>query len=262
MRVLVSPRPRLVLLFIAAVAACFGGRAQAQVDPLWDHYKVYEAAPRLPGPTIPVILRDQFFDAQHGVEYLEKFMNPVQKITSTGQVSPINDPLLHYTWWRISDYPFAASVTVTNQFGDQGLFVGAAVYLLNPALKNQTGGELPLKNHYRCYDCQGQSIDKPITMIDQFDTWQAVVRFPRYFCNPAEKEIPGAIYPIVDPAQHYVCYEFDPIDPYPFGALVRDQFIQHDLQLYPAHLICVPTVKMGVVSVKPSTWGSIKTLYR
>lgn len=273
MRALVSLRTRSLLFLLTAVAAFIGARAQADVDPLWDHYKVYEANPKLPGPTFPVYLHDQFTDTQHQVENLDKFMNPVRKIhLDTGVGYGITVDTLHYTWWKITPYPFSATVKVLNQFGNQTLNVYDAVYLLNPALKNYFADPsgvqtpVPYANHYKCYRCQGALVTRPIRMIDQFDQWDADVFEPRFFCNPTEKRITAAQppNPIVDLKQHYVCYEFSPRDPNPFYAYVRDQFLNNNqyLSLYPAHLLCVPTEKGLVTATTKTTWGKLKLLYK
>ena len=259
-------------LAVAALLAVLPARAEAQdteAPRLWDHYKVYDVVPPFPYPVPgpPVTLIDQFLPWTHQVEVLERFANPTEKQhLSGGNVFPINEPFLHYAWWAISPQPFNAIVAVTNQFGDFTLDVQGARYLLNPALKNQHG-QPPVRNHYKCYDCQGPPVDIPVMMNDQFGPWQAVVAFPRFFCNPVVKRIgpPGAeiIYPILDNNQHYTCYIFDPPDQSVHPVTVTDQFVT-DLQvtMTNAHLICVPTDKRGVTSTSVNTWGRIKVLYR
>jgi len=238
-------------------------RAHAQVNPLWDHYKVYQAISPIPPPPFPVILGDQFTDHfNHNIISLDWFMNPVEKRIPGGAVFPINDPILHYSWWRITPQPFTGLVTATNQFGDQTFNVGDAVYLLNPALKNQQGPPLA-RNHYKCYLCTGQPVNRAVIMIDQFDTWNANVTVPRYFCNPASKQDPTGNYPIVDPNQHYVCYEYTPPDPQQFNATFTDQFVVNaPLGLGPSPYLCVPTYKTGVTPTTKNTWGKVKMLYR
>jgi hypothetical protein len=256
------------LLLLAAAATLLVARAEAQVDPLWDHYKVYNLNPPSPAPPLPpVILTDQFGMSTHQVISLDRFMNPVKKIHGP-LIYPINDPVTHYTWWSITPQPFSLTVNVTNQFGDQTIAIYDAQYLLNPALKDTlplpAGSQPPLKNHYKAYNCQGPPMSVPIAMIDQFDGWQATVMFPRYFLTPVDKQAPGLTPgPIVDPNQHYVCYEFQPYDPTPFFAFTVDQFVNNrNLYMYPAQLICVPTYKHGITSTDKETWGRLKLLYR
>jgi hypothetical protein len=237
--------------------------ARAQVNPLWDHYKVY-LTPPFPVPPLgtPVILTDQFGPFNHTVQQLERIMNPTEKRVGPA-IFPIHNPDLHYTWWSISPQPFNASVTATNQFGDFTINIHDAVYLLNPARKNQPGGP-PSGNHYKCYFCDGPPVNIPITMIDQFGPWSANVTFPRYWCNPVEKQVPG-LPPnlILDPNQHYICYEFQPPDQSTHTATVTDQFIvNHTTEMVPAQYICVPTYKSGVTGTGTGTWGKLKVLYR
>jgi hypothetical protein len=263
MRVLATPRFPILGFALVALFAFVGARAEAQIDPYWDHYKVYEAFPHPPGPA-GVFLRDQFTQTTHAVEFLEKFMNPVEKVDlANGATYTIFDPLLHYTWWRITSVPFDAQVAFDNQFGGGSVHLFRAAYLLNPALKNQVNLPLPLANHYKCYECQGQPVTRPLRLIDQFDIWQVDQMFPRYFCTPTEKQTAGETHLIVDPKQHYVCYEFQPPDPNPFPAFIRDQFIQTSLELRPGHMICVPTDKLVITNTATGqTWGRLKLLYR
>lgn len=267
MRTFATHRTRSLLLAIllAGPLALFVSQANAQVNPLWDHYKVYETAPfPVPPLGLPVLLTDQFGTYQHQVLQLEKFMNPTYKEDING-IFPINDPITHYSWWTITPQPFSATVAATNQFGDQSLLVHDAVYLLNPALKNQHGLP-PQKNHYKCYLCDGQPVNKQVLMSDQFGQWNAVVTFPRYFCNPVQKQVAlpgGQVYPILDPNQHYTCYEFQPQDPTPYTAFMTDQFTDdHQMSLSPSRYICVPTYKQGFTATTQGTWGRVKILYR
>lgn len=263
-------RASWLALFVLVPLVLVAGRANAQVDPLWDHYKVYFVNPPIPYPVPgpPVTLTDQFGQYTHQVQMMERFMNPVAKTHPPGGPTyPINNPDLHYSWWLISPQPFSAQVAASNQFGDQTLNVFDAWYLLNPALKNQHGAP-PIGNHYKCYNCEGQPVNVPVQMVDQFGTWQANVTFPRYLCNPVEKHIGvpgdgGSTYPVLDPNQHYVCYEFQPEDPTPHAVVVTDQFVtDRTADLFPSRLICVPSLKQIVTSTAPSTWGRIKILYR
>jgi hypothetical protein len=253
-----------VLLALAvALPLLAGARADAQVNPLWDHYKVYLTPPfPVPPLNIQIQLTDQFGQYPHTVFQMDRFMNPTQKEDVNG-IFPINNPVLHYAWWQISPQPFSASVIATNQFGDQPLNVHDAVYLLTPALKNQSGPPPANVNHYKCYLCDGQPVNKSVLMTDQFGQWSANVTFPRYLCNPAQKDVGAAHFPIVDPAQHYVCYEFQPEDPSPHTATFSDQFIQNGpLNLQPARYICVPSLKQVVTDVNQGTWGRLKEIYR
>jgi hypothetical protein len=240
--------------------------AAAQVPLTWDHYKVYQVLnPQT--AVVPVILSDQFVPtAVHDATVLEWFQNPVQKEVPGLPPFLITNPRLHYTWWRINPHPWQATVTALNQFGDQTLLVGPPRYLLNPAVKNETPpGPIPVANHYKCYDCQGPPVDRPVTLTDQFGIWQAQVTIPRFFCNPVRKinQLSGNTYDIVNVDQHYVVYELLPPDGRLFTGVVTDQFVQQrPLELQPGRFLAVPTHKERVTSSKSDSWGRIKTIYR
>ena len=133
-------RSPLAWLAAAALLLALPSTAGAQVSPFWDHYKVYHVIPAIPYPVPgpPVTLIDQFTTYTHPVLAMERFQNPTEKVhLPGGQNFPINNPFLHYTWWRIGPQPFSALVTAINQFGDHTLNVHDAQYLLNPTRKNQ-----------------------------------------------------------------------------------------------------------------------------
>jgi hypothetical protein len=213
-----------------------------------------------------VTLLDQFMRSTNQVSQLEKFANPVQK-EHHGQTFPINRPELHYSWWRISPDPFSIPIIAKNQFGDQPLTVLSSRYLLNPAKKNAPSTlPIPVANHYKCYDCQGQPITlpAPITLTDQFYTRTAQTLVPRFFCTPVEKRTQeGLIYPMTDPRQHYTVYEIQPgFQIWP--ALISDQFItDRNVELQNDRYLMVPTDKtFPPTDTKSSSWGRLKQIYR
>jgi len=259
--------PRLrKLLTIALVLAAFalvGGRAAAQVAPNWDHYLVYEAQPKST-LTVPLVLVDQFQQTLTNTEFLDRFANPVQK-DHEGVIFPINFPELHYSWWKLTEQPYDISVIASNQFGDHPLRLGALTYLLNPAFK--TPGPLPafpLANHYTVYQCTGDALTAALVLTDQFYTRTSLTLVPRYFCTPVEKRTPdGLVYPIIDPAQHYVVYEIE-LDAVFFTAMITDQFVADlPIDMFDDRFLMVPTIKhLPPTEAKSSTWGRLKQLFR
>ncbi len=248
----------LLLAFVAG----FAGVARAQVDPTWDHYKVYEVVPK-PGFVLPVTLADQFGVTNHNTQFLDLFANPVQKAHGP-LIFPINNLALHYMWWKIDPEVSLNNQTVvaSNQFGEQVLVLDRAVYLLNPALKNEASDiPVPVANHYKCYTCTGQPVNVDVFLTDQFYARPATVLFPRFFCTPTSKLFQGNFYPIVEPDQHYVVYDIPPGSPI-WQATMRDQFIQASLSLSNDHLLAVPTNKTGPTPTDVSTWGRLKSQYR
>lgn len=267
MRTFVTRRSSLALplVLFAALLLPMGVGAQPGVDPRWDHYEVYRVFPPVTDGR-PIALDDQFIHSNHQVLTLDWFQNPTTKTIPGGLTYQINDPRLHYTWWRITEHPWDAIVVAINQFGDQTLRVGKPQYLLNPATKNDPLPTLPPRNHYKCYECTGQPVNRQV-IVDDFKggPWPALATFPRWFCNPVQKieQATGQVFPIEDPNQHYVCYDLEPSDQSIHPALIRDQFIQnYNAELGPNRWLCVPTFKETVTSSRSGTWGKIKVLYR
>jgi hypothetical protein len=254
----------LPLSLMVTALVVVSSSAEAQVDPTWDHYKVYDAQPK---PSFPLTfgLRDQFGSVQHDLLNLDRFANPVEKLVS-GAGNPIYDPDLHYSWWLITPNPFSAVVTVSNQFGDHTLQVSDSRYLWNPAAKWEATGTpypVPVANHYKCYDCAGPPVSVPVTLTDQFGVWQTTVAVPRWFCTPAAKDVGPTEYPIIQPDRHYVCYEYTPADTRFFSAAMSDQFINNfNLQMGPSNILCVPSEKVVATPTGRETWGRLKILYR
>jgi hypothetical protein len=262
MRVFATHR-RWAPLLITALLSLAATQAVAQVPPTWDHYKVYNANPKVAIPLPPVTLSDQFQITTHNVQFLDYFMTPTEKhLVPPPGSSMINEPFLHYTWWRITEQNFGAIVAANNQFGDQTLNVGRGQYLLNPTLKNQSGSP-PVRNHYKCYTCTGNPIQRNVRLVDQYGEWNTPVLAPRYLCNPVNKQVGGQPpHQIVDPTRHYICYDIQP-DPTTRIAVVSDQFVQNQtLDLQPGIMLCVPTRKLGVTDVRNDTWGKLKMMYR
>ena len=265
MRLIATLPSRLLwsLALLIALAFLPGGSAQAQVDPFWDHYKVYNANPKISVPIPAVTLIDQFGAYTHQVQYLDFFANPVEKRHGP-LVFPIHRSELHYTWWRIDPQPFSKDVIAVNQFGEKTIHVGDAAYLLNPALKNAPQGfPLPTANHYKCYNCTGDPVIVDVFLQDQFYGRPAQVLSPRFFCTPVDKIAFGQTHPMVDARQHYTVYDIDPGPPI-FQAIIRDQFILPDLtvQLNLDRFLMVPTDKVLPTPTDQSTWGRVKGLYR
>jgi hypothetical protein len=205
-----------------------------------DHYKTYETF----GPTRGglVIMRDQFGEEQTTFMQMRKFATPVSKNNE-----PIYDPLAHLSWWEFDPaqpHPIRI-VNVENQFGLFDWTVKDPKYLLLPAVKNSSpDDQIPDKNHYLCYEAQGDSIDINVTLTDQFDSSFVLVLRPAYFCNPCEKEIDGVTYPIVDSLAHFTVYRILNPNVYQIPVTVLDQFgFWTDIFLEENFYLCVPADK-------------------
>jgi hypothetical protein len=231
------------------------------VDPTWDHYKGYFGY--VPIPSRTVYLNDQFGRDTASTNIMEVLANPAEKQVPGGGVYPIFDSRLHYTWWLLNNRPVNIPVTVANQFGEQQLTLNLVTYLWNPALKNETGA-VPLENHYKCYRCSGAPVNRQVTLRDQFGIQQTTATNPVYFCNPTEKIVPGQPpHPIVDPNQHYVCYDLSPTHSIQPTVNVTDQFVSNvSVQLFGGYYLCVPTAKVDPTPTRRDSWGRLKVLYR
>jgi hypothetical protein len=169
------------------------------------------------------------------------------------------DTLAHLTWWELLE-PYIPQpprlVKAQDQFGRHELQVMDSRYLLVPALKNQPAGmDLPIKNHYLCYEAIGDPLQITVTLVDQFDSTSVVILHPEYFCNPCLKEMiqSGEIYPVVDTLAHMIVYRVDNRIPYQIVALFQDQFGEYDLFLADNWYLCVPALKEEFTVIEPES---------
>jgi hypothetical protein len=232
------------------------------IPPGLDHFAVYPTVGAVPSVDVAVELVDQFGGRGHVVTSLNAFLVPTTKNSE-----PINDPRSHLSLWTITE-PTEPSreVVVDNQFGEQMLMVGAARYLLAPALKNpQTGDERPDSiGHFKCYDAFGPLLNRTVTLQTQFGAHAVNVVVPVYLCNPAEKRLEsGEVFPMMNPDAHLVCYDISSGSAQNMSVVVHDQFLEEgvNLELWPDFL-CVPSFKTDVVQVEGMTWGEVKAIYR
>jgi len=119
-------------------------------------------------------------------------------------------------------------------------------------------------DHYKCYRVEGPPVEISRLLIDQFQGGFTDVLFPEYLCNPVEKTHldVGTNFPILRPTEHLVCYQIN-FPPLPGLAVsFRDQFIETQVPLDFVDLLCVPSLKEGVVQVEDSSWGKVKSIYR
>lgn len=248
---LTTPLP----LFLALLLAASWGSANAQPFPQEDHFKVYEV-PEVYTFAGQIMVMDQWDVFNTNTLLLDKFATPVQKNNE-----PILFPERHQTWWEINQPEPTRKVWLENQFGPQVWFVHDARYLVVPASKN-VPVTLPPLNHYKCYEAEGDPLDVPVTLTDQFDQVGVRVLEPTLFCNPAEKVVNGIVHPIEDPFAHLACYRIDPPMLYGLGVMAFDQFGDWQVTVDEHLWLCVPTIKVDSVPAEPSTWGGIKARYQ
>ena len=235
------------------------GSAQAQFQ--IDHYLVYRVGtPELSG--LPVDVMDQFGLSQAILLERDKFANPVDK-AHPPEVPNLEDvlyPYEHLSWWRFEQpVPNDKLVRLGNQFGAGQIWhLGAAEYLLIPAIKDQIG-DILLNQHYECYVAlEAPDLQLDVSLADQFGLRPAVVTRGRYLCNPVEKFGPPPLVPSgppIFPEDHLACYEIDPM-PVDEFRLVEDQVAVSPVDLIESEMLCVPSTKT-VIEPTPSLgpWG-------
>lgn len=251
----------LTVLGMVAVSAV---RADAQpAPPGIDHYVLYGISPSIDYPDFPLLLRDQFSPdpVPTSAWYADLLGVPVSK--DGGQ---IYDPVLHWVTHVTQFQSVDEHVDVSNQFGDLSLDLHYSNGLVNPALKYPQPGQLiPISNHYKIYGTFNPPppLNRPVHLVDQFGTYDALVLSPAFFLTPAEKTAHGATYPILRPDAHFVCYGLQSNSLQPTVSVTfLDQFITGQTFVSNRNWLCVPSIKHEVVPAEPSTWGSVKARYR
>jgi hypothetical protein len=249
----------IVCLTFVLVFGVIGG-AGAQNIPE-NHYLVYQLN-QLYTVDIPVTLFDQFdqfFPPPYSTNNLvmDKFANPVSK---NGE--PFFDFQIHQTWWQINDPQDVKEVGLLNQFGHQEWEVTDGRYLILPALKDEPG-QIPLWNHYKCYDAVGEPVHLDVVLQDQWGTYTSIAVDPVLFCNPCIKELAGGIrYEIETPEAHLAVYRLEPPIPADNFAVAYDQFGIWDINAIEAIWLVVPSEKLTVIGNETQSWGRVKSLFR
>lgn len=240
----------------ALAAGLFWTVGSAQPIVPENHFLVYDV-PENNTFTASIALADQFgLSCVYSAE-LDLFATPVDK---NGE--GIYDDVVHHTWWKIDDPQSAWQTSIENQFGVQNWMVKNGRYLLLPALKN-TPGTPPIANHYKCYEAEGDPVNIPVTLVDQFGTYSMVATDVIWFCNPTSKCVEGGdTYEIVENQAHLACYLLEPVISTSITAMAYDQFGDWQLTLEQPCWLCLPTKKTGTVPTEPTSWGRIKALYK
>ena len=218
-----------------------------------DHFRCYPAtttAGTIADPSVG--LNDQFGPSQALVLDGIAFCNPVVKQHGPATSTPLEDPNAHIRFYRLATTTPSAplGVVVNNQFGGQTLQVGPAVVLAVPTQKlsvngTSTGLGFPATlDHFKCYGVDGQALNTPVGLTDQFLAEQTQVLNPFLLCNPTEKQHGAATpTPVLNKAAHLVCYFIPPTQ---FQARVDtfNQFGPETIQLVPEPgALCVPSTK-------------------
>jgi uncharacterized membrane protein len=207
-----------------------------------------------------VSLSDQFGDTLQVVTKGKRLCAPVE--VDGAVVSDPEAHLLCYDLKHRRDHGHRpgsepVDVRVHNEFGDdQRLTVKRPKRLCVPSTKEhaESGAapgdpwELEL-DHFLCYGVRAGSRDfEPIevSLADQFQTSERLLKKPKLLCNPVDKNGEG----ILDPATHMTCYEVKPLDGEPRlqasrqDVLVSNQFdAEQRFTVKKPKTVCVPSRK-------------------
>jgi uncharacterized membrane protein len=207
-----------------------------------------------------VSLSDQFRETVQVVRKGRRLCAPVHV-----DGAEVSDPEAHLLCYALNDRHDRSprqerdsiDVRVSNEFGDdQRLTVKRPRRLCVPSTKEhaESGAapgdpwELEL-DHFLCYGVRARSRDfDPIevSLADQFQTSERLLKKPRSLCTPVAKNSGG----ILDPATHLTCYELKPLDGEPrLGSLKQDVLLSDQFDadqrftVKRPKTVCVPSLK-------------------
>ena len=225
--------------FAASATAAFGQVPQFDLD----HFKCYIPIEATPVQPAPVQLLDQFGQFPAVVGNIFRLCNPTEKLHND-QLTPIKYPDDHLTLHQLNPQPLIdRRVKIRNQFGEQVILTHEARFLAVPTQKSPHGPPQKV-NHFTCYAAEGQDLNEPVGLKDQFFASKHRIRRPVLFCNPAQKWHAGMVSPVANPNDHLTCYAMTRVQ-YLRDVDIRDQFGKFHLQTEYADMACVPTQKLA-----------------
>ena len=192
-----------------ALLAVPSTKTELAPPPPLDHFKGYIHTP-IPAEPNEIYLEDQFNAFWAEATLANVFCTPAVK-WHEGVPSELFYPDNHLMLFDISytgEFP-DMSVFVYNQFGFEGLVVGAPVKLAVPTQKLDPPHSPPINlDHFLLYEAFGFPIEVPVTLDDQFITGEEVLVFqPIYFASPVQKTHGPDTTPIANPWGHLVFYQ-------------------------------------------------------
>lgn len=220
-----------------------------RIDVKADHYlgyKIRETGGTAEFVPLQVDLTDQFGTGTFNVIKPLKLYNPVDK---NGE--GIIDDETHLVGYRIKHAiggqdEKQLNVQVQNQFGNIFVNVTKIKLLLVPSLKSTAGPITdPIEtqvDHFKCYKVK---IDKnapiqfeqlEVSLVDQFQDKDFIVRKPTLLCNPVDKNGEG----INDPDNHLMCYKIVEKNE---RIWTNNQLGPEVLNLKKVNELCVPSTK-------------------
>jgi hypothetical protein len=234
----VGLRAALTALLIVTVwvSAPSASTEDGPLRPL-DHFMCYGIAS--PNLNVNVQLEDQFDAGPVDTLVLAPnyHCNPARKFDGEVNVLELLGALTlsnrygHLEWYRIKTATVPArTVQVDNQFGTQTLQLTQPRWLAVPTVKDGEEFEPanwcgnwwavyspnyqrdcvapPQLDHYKCYIATGASVDRQVSLWDQFEFDSNFVALaPLKFCNPVEKTHNSNFTGIVNSRDHLVCYD-------------------------------------------------------
>jgi len=114
--------------------------------------------------------------------------------------------------------------------------------------------ELAPIDHFKCYwvDPADGPSEEIVSLVDQFVSIEAEVRYADLFCNPTEKMHDSAVTPILNPEGHLTIYDLEyEADPVTKRVEVTNQFGTQNLTVYGPVKLAVPTQKVEAGSHPP-----------
>ncbi len=221
-----------------------------------DHFMCYEAIEDDAGTSVTISLTDQWQTLSNvqAANILE-FCNPAEKTFNT-VTTPIAEENAHLAFYELTQKlpSIQKRVTIRNQLSanDQVLRVAAPKFVGVPTVKNGVGdlGTVERElSHFTCYEASGKRLLAPVTLSDQFfQSKEALVHAPQYFCLPAEKTRGTEVTPEARAEDHLVCYKVTPSEE-PGEAVtspsIENQFETDVLKIGPLHYLCVPSEKVS-----------------
>jgi hypothetical protein len=229
-----------------------------------DHFKCYPLDPPSSTPVNATVLLVELFDLgtpeQVTVGVPFQFCNPVEK-KFKGNVTPINNPLAHLTFYALRPPTTGrvAKVVFQNQFGRKSIklaFPSIALAVPTAKLSSVIPGGL---DHFECYigrgkrptDASGNSIT--LKLKDQFGRQKDVAVGPSIlWCNPAAKAHNGVVTGIDHPNDYLVCYLISVKNINPVAPKILNQFGFNALALGDGNILCVPAAFVNIIALTAS----------
>lgn len=204
-----------------------------------DHFKIYKVS------NIDVSanawLRGQF-DEEPDLARLHSLTHYCTPVSKNNE--PSYDEDAHLAWYSITQQmpePMRI-VTIKNQFGTAKLILGEPFALLVPSQKQ--GHQFPKRlDHYKVYRVlDGEPINKGVSLNDQFENRDALIKWPVAFAVPVRKRHEGQDFQINNETAHLTMYRMTPrsID---VTRISRDQFGRYLLAFIWSMALAVPSIK-------------------